>query len=144
MLTATILKQFCAFTLVLTLATGCATVSASRMLPAYPTQDQSPEQQAQDKAECDAWAIEQAHLDPAGSAAVGAGVGGLLGAGLAAGRGAVTGAFLGHAGTGAAIGAAIGGLAGSAEGALRGARAQRMYTLSAYKACIAGHGYTTP
>src|SRR5918995_4209808 len=65
----------------------------------YPTKGQTPEQQAQDKSECHAWAVQQTQFDPtqssaappSASAAVPQG-GGIRGAGRGAAVGAVGGA----------------------------------------------------
>src|SRR3990172_1947423 len=95
---------------------GCASAPATPNVYAYPAQGQTPQQQAKDTSECQAWAGQQTGWDPATSTAKGAGVGLAIGALTGAALGAATGAAVGSAGTGAAIGAAAGGIGGAAYG----------------------------
>jgi hypothetical protein len=101
---------------------------------AYPAKGQTPQQQAQDTSECQAWAKQQTGWDPATSTAKSAGVG------LASG--ALTGAALGSAGagTGAATGAAVGSAAYG--GTSQYGKGQEGYD-QAFGACMSGRGYTT-
>jgi hypothetical protein len=121
----------------------------------YPSQGQSPEQQAKDKAECNAWATQQTGFDPAAAAsqaqhAQGAPQGGGAAGGAAKGAaaGAAVGAIGGHAGTGAATGAAVGGMATAkkkkqAAAAQQQASAQQLQGFQkAFGACMQGRGYS--
>lgn len=98
-------------------------VPASADMFIYPAKGQSAEQQAKDKAECQAWASQQTGFDPmtpppqpsAGEpppSSGGAEGGVVRGAARGAAVGAVVGAIAGDAGKGAAAGAAGGGLMG--------------------------------
>jgi hypothetical protein len=128
----------------------------------YPTKGQTPEQQAQDKSECHAWAVQQTQFDPtqssaappSASAAVPQG-GGIRGAGRGAAVGAVGGAIGGDAGKGAAIGAATGAMMGRMRqrDQMRQQEAQQQQQQAAYaqqhaeydravRACLTGRGYT--
>ncbi|HEY4910711.1 MAG TPA: glycine zipper domain-containing protein [Methylomirabilota bacterium] len=83
----------------------------------YPQKGQTPQRQAQDQAECQAWATQQTGINPGMPAASAppaqAPQGGLLrGGARGAAVGAVGGAIAGDAGKGAAIGAATGAMVG--------------------------------
>ncbi|WP_321884714.1 glycine zipper family protein [Paraburkholderia bannensis] len=126
----------------------------------YPARGQTPYQQSNDDAACYGWAKGQTGFDPAWPATVPAPVvvpGGqrVVGAARGAAAGAVVGAIAGNAGKGAAAGAAIGTMAGGME-RRQERRAIGAYDaqvevnneagLSAYwrawRACMAGRGYT--
>jgi hypothetical protein len=122
---------------------GCASAPATPTVYAYPAQGQTPQQQAQDRSECQTWAQQQSGWDPATSTAKGAGIGLAIGALGGAAAGAAIGAATGHAGTGAAIGAAAGGLGGAAYGGTsQYGKGQAGYD-QAFGACMNGRGYTT-
>ena len=105
---------------------GCASAPATPNVFAYPAQGQTPQQQAKDTSECQAWAQQQTGWDPATSTAKGVGVGLAIGA-L----------------TGAAIGAAAGGIGGAAYGGTsQYGKGQAGYD-QAFGACMSGRGYTT-
>lgn len=126
----------------------------------YPARGQSPYQQSNDDAACYSWARQQSGVDPAFAATVPAPVvvpGGqrVVGAARGAAAGSVAGAIAGDAGKGAAAGAAIGAMAGGIERrqerrgmAAYNAQAQvnNEYAMSSYwhawRACMAGRGYT--
>ena len=128
----------------------------------YPTKGQTPDQQAQDKSACHAWAVQQTQFDPtqssaappSASAAVPQG-GGIRGAGRGAAVGAVGGAIGGDAGKGAAIGAATGAMVGRVRqrDQMQQQQAQQQQQQAAYaqqraeydravRACLTGRGYT--
>ena len=122
---------------------GCASAPATPNVFAYPAQGQTPQQQAKDTSECQAWAQQQTGWDPATSTAKGVGVGLAIGALTGAALGAATGAAVGSAGTGAAIGAAAGGIGGAAYGGTsQYGKGQAGYD-QAFGACMSGRGYTT-
>ena len=123
---------------------GCASSEPPKAnVYAYPAKGQTPQQQAQDTSECQAWAGQQTGWDPATSTAKGAGIGLAIGALGGAALGAATGAAVGSAGTGAAIGAAAGGLGGAAYGGTsQYSKGQAGYD-QAFGACMSGRGYTT-
>jgi hypothetical protein len=122
---------------------GCASAPATPTVYVYPAAGQSPQQQAQDRSECQTWAQQQSGWDPATSTAKGAGIGLAIGALGGAAAGAAIGAATGHAGTGAAIGAAAGGIGGAAYGGTsQYGKGQAGYD-QAYSACMSGRGYTT-
>jgi len=123
---------------------GCASSEPPKAnVYAYPSQGQTPQKQAQDTSECQAWAKQQTGWDPATSAAKGAGIGLAIGALGGAALGAATGAAVGSAGTGAAIGAAAGGIGGAAYGGTsQYSKGQAGYD-QAFGACMSGRGYTT-
>jgi hypothetical protein len=109
----------------------------------YPAKGQSPQQQAQDEAQCRSWAAQQggtAPPPPQGHAG-----GTVRGGARGAAGGAAVGAIAGDAGKGAAIGAVVGGVKGrrdskrAAAGAQAGAAAN---TDRAFAACMEGRGYT--
>jgi hypothetical protein len=93
--------------------------TAAQQAIVYPAQGQTPEQQAKDQAECNAWAqqttgvdpvaIAQSATQPAAAAPQGGAVKGALGGAAA---GAAIGAIAGDTGQGAAIGAVVGTLGG--------------------------------
>jgi hypothetical protein len=130
-------------------------------LSIYPSNGQTPEQQAKDKYECSQWAASQSGFNPAmlapatsmttqqprGQVARGAARG--------AAHGAVGGAITGDAGTGAAAGAAMGGAAGGIRRrqAKRQERQQQANAQAAASSgqdacnrsmvtCLQGRGYT--
>ncbi|HEX6114457.1 MAG TPA: glycine zipper family protein [Geminicoccaceae bacterium] len=127
----------------------------------YPSQGQSPEQQAADDSQCRAWATQQTGFDPsrgmapaAASAPTGQGEV-LRGAARGAALGVVGGAIAGDAGKGAAIGAGVGATGGlfNRMGASRAQQQQQQQVQAAYQAqgqefsrafgaCMAGRGYT--
>jgi hypothetical protein len=83
----------------------------------YPMQDQSPELQTNDRAECEVWARDQTGFDPTqpapGASPAPAEQGQVVGgAARGAALGAVGGAIGGDAGKGAAVGAGVGAAAG--------------------------------
>ena len=127
-----------------TVLSGCASSDPPKAnVYAYPAKGQTPQQQAQDTSECQAWAKQQTGWDPATSTAKGAGVGLAIGALTGAALGAATGAAVGSAGTGAAIGAAAGGVGGGAYGGTsQYGKGQDGYD-QAFSACMSGKGYTT-
>ena len=86
---------------------GCTIEQPRPTAQAYPRYRQTANTQAQDDADCSAWASEQTGYRPSGT---------LEGAGIGAAVGA-----LGGAAAGAAIGAAAGGGSGAAKGAAIGA-----------------------
>jgi hypothetical protein len=126
----------------------------------YPQRGQSPQQQARDQSECQAWAVQQTGYNPmmaqappppAAAPQGGAVRGGARGAAV----GAVGGAIAGDAGTGAAVGAATGALLGgmrrrdqqrqvaAQQQAYQGQNAQLQATFNrAVGACLSGRGYT--
>lgn len=127
----------------------------------YPAKGQTPEQQASDEGECQAWARQQTGFDPLApppSTAPSSGRGGpsaLRGAAGGAAVGAAVGAIAGDAGKGAAMGAAGGGLIGgmrrhdqqqtqqqAQQQANQGYEQQRSEFMRAYGACLQGRGYT--
>ena len=96
----------------LLLATGSAW---GQQVFIYPQRGQSPQQQAQDTAECQAWATQQTGgpmAAPQAAAAPAPTASPLRGAARGAAVGAVGGAIGGDAGKGAAIGAATGAMMG--------------------------------
>ncbi|MBI1728511.1 MAG: hypothetical protein HYR50_14720 [Candidatus Rokubacteria bacterium] len=123
---------------------GCASSEPPKAnVYAYPSQGQTPQKQAQDTSECQAWAKQQTGWDPVTSTAKGAGIGLAIGALGGAALGAATGAAVGSAGTGAAIGAAAGGIGGAAYGGTsQYSKGQAGYD-QAFGACMSGRGYTT-
>ena len=132
----------------------------SQQMFVYPQRGQSPQQQARDQGECQAWAVQQtgynpmmAQAPPPTAAAPQGGVvrGGARGAAV----GAVGGAIGGDAGKGAAIGAATGALLGgmrrrdqqrqvaAQEQAYESQNAQLQANFNrAVGACLSGRGYT--
>jgi len=137
----------------------------------YPARGQSPQQESFDKADCYNWAVQQTGFNPASpqvamppppSTQAGGGFPGpgmLRGAAGGAALGAVGGAIGGDAGKGAAIGAGVGALFGlmrrgqemrAQEQAQQSWQAQQQAAMAqgsnnygrAYKACLAGRGYT--
>ena len=126
----------------------------------YPSQGQTPEQQSQDRAECQVWAQQQTGVDPTrpapqvaaappqqGQVVRGAARGGLLGV--------VGGAIGGDVGKGAAIGAGVGATKGlldrrrdriDAEQAQQQALSAQQAGLAefngALRACMQGRGYS--
>lgn len=139
--------------------------AAAQQLIVYPSQGQSPEQQARDQSECHAWAIEQTGVNPAATppppaTTAPAPQGGVLrGAARGALVGVTVGAIAGDAGTGAAAGAAGGALIGGFRRAdqrrshdQQQAQAQAQYQQQqatqnqtfnrAISACLQGRGYT--
>jgi hypothetical protein len=141
------------------------TAEAQQQLMVYPSQGQTPEQQARDQAECRSWATQQTGFDPAyqsppPTTAAPAPQGGLLrGAARGALVGVTVGAIAGDAGTGAAAGAAGGALIGgfrradqrrAHEQQQAQAQAQHQQQMTAQiqtynravSACLQGRGYT--
>jgi Glycine zipper len=140
-------------------------------LLAYPSKNQSAQQQEKDKTECYKWSKEQTGWDPltakaantdsaaqaAGAATAQATQGAAVkGAAKGAAAGALIGAAAGDAGKGAAIGAAAGGVGGrsrkkqaekqaAAQGANQAAAAssqQLDHFKKAVGTCMTGRGYT--
>jgi outer membrane protein with glycine zipper len=127
----------------------------------YPQRGQSPQQQAQDQAECQAWATQQTGINPGmqGSTPPTAQAppqGGMLrGGARGAAIGAVGGAIGGDAGKGAAIGAATGAMIGgmrrrdqmqqqeAQQQQAQQAQAMQMDTFKRAQAtCLGAKGYT--
>ena len=127
----------------------------------YPTKGQSPQQQGQDEAQCNAWAKQSTGIDPAAVASTpapqqtGPAVGGgqrVRGAARGAAGGAAIGAIAGDAGKGAAAGAVVGTMVGGRRARQdqaaqnQQAQAQRQDLIQtyyrAYGACMEGRGYT--
>lgn len=123
----------------------------------YPANNQSPEQQKTDEAECQQWAIEQSGYDPAHPpVAAQAQAAPVTGSGSRA-RGALRGAAVaeiagGDAGKGAAVGAAAGGVRQRNQNRAAAAQAnaasdqqiqaaQTAYA-NARAACLEGRGYS--
>lgn len=114
---------------------------------AYPAKGQSPQQQQQDIAECQAWAAQQpgtsAPPPPSGPTGQGA-----RGAARGAAVGAVAGGIGGDAGKGAAAGAAAGAMVGGMQRrqdrrAATAASTNASAAMSnATAACLEGRGYT--
>ena len=124
---------------------GCAssTTPPATNVYSYPSQGQTPQQQAQDTSDCRTWAEQQTGHSPGTDAAKGAGIGLAIGALGGAALGAAVGAASGNAGTGAAIGAAAGGIGGGAYGGVsQYGKGQAGYD-HAFSACMNGKGYTT-
>ncbi|MEA5532561.1 glycine zipper family protein [Crocosphaera sp. XPORK-15E] len=127
---------------------------------AYPTKEQTPQQQEQDHYACYSWAKEQTGVDPsqlsAQTTAQSSQQGTVLRTtGKASLLGVVGGAIGGNVGEGAAIGAGVGALAGlfkrreeqqQATQATNQAAAQEQQKLQTYyrawTACMEGRGYT--
>jgi hypothetical protein len=111
----------------------------------YPQQGQSPQQQAQDEAECRTWAAQQSGPAPAAPGVGGHAGGTVKGGARGAAVGAAVGAIAGDAGKGAAAGAVVGGVQGrrgstqAAAAAQAGAAAD---TERAFGACMQGRGYS--
>ncbi|HEY9752878.1 MAG TPA: glycine zipper family protein [Coleofasciculaceae cyanobacterium] len=127
---------------------------------AYPTRNQTPEQQQKDQAACSQWATQQTGVNPSrlssattaqssqqGAVARGAARGALFGT--------VGGAIGGNAGQGAAIGAGVGALGGlfvrrdaelaaaQTQARVNAAEQQQLQTyFRAWTACMEGRGYT--
>lgn len=109
----------------------------------YPAKGQSPQQQAQDEAQCRAWAAQQGGTAapppqrPAG--------GTVRGGARGAAGGAAVGAIAGDAGKGAAIGAVVGGVKGRRDSKRAAADAQAGAAANndrAFGACMEARGYT--
>lgn len=119
----------------------------------YPSKGQSPEQQAQDKSACQAWATQQTGYDPLAAAeaqqaqAQQKGGGAVRGGARGAAAGAAIGAVAGDAGKGAAIGATAGGIGGAVKkrqqaAAQQQAGAQQLAEYQkAFGTCMQGRGY---
>ena len=139
--------------------------AVAQQLIVYPSQGQTPEQQARDQGECNGWAVQQTGYNPATpppppSTAEPAPQGGVLrGAARGAVVGVTVGAITGDAGKGAAAGAAGGALIGGFRRAdqrraheHQQAQAQSQYQQQqaaqtqnynrALSACLQGRGYT--
>jgi hypothetical protein len=115
----------------------------------YPGKGQSPQQQQQDMAQCQGWAMQQSGVNPGAPPPPSGGQGQVAGtAARGAAVGAVGGAIGGNAGKGAAIGAATGALVGGMRrrDERRTAEAQQAQAADAYSrayaACLEGRGYT--
>jgi len=121
-------------------AVAACTPPLQQRVAAYPGYGQAWPQVQRDSAECDSWARGIAGA-PGDSTAGGAAAGAVGGAAAGAALGAIAGAFLGDAGSGAAIGAALGGASGGLNGAAGGAEAYDLRLLTAYRNCMAAHGY---
>jgi hypothetical protein len=146
----------------LALALGClAPTGADAQRPVvYPAKGQTPQQQAQDQAECDIWAKQTTGIDPVAVAsapapAQGPAVGGgqrVGGAARGAAGGAMIGAIAGDAGAGAAAGAIVGTMAGGRRARQdraaqqQQADAQKQQAIGTYyrafAACLEGRGYS--
>ena len=107
----------------------------------YPKDHQDAVQIARDKADCRAWAEEEAGLGPSREVAADVGMNTAVGALGGAAAGAIIGAAAGAPGTGAAVGAAVGGVGGA------GIAGAHHYLLSydgynrAYAACMQTRNY---
>ena len=127
----------------------------------YPQRGQSPQQQAQDQGECQAWATQQTGINPGmpapmPSTASAPPQGGMLrGGARGAAIGAVGGAIAGDAGKGAAIGGATGAMMGgmrrrdqmqqqqAQQQQAQQAQAMQMDTFKRAQAtCLGAKGYT--
>ena len=126
----------------------------------YPQKGQTPQRQAQDQAECQAWATQQTGINPGMPAAppptAQAPQGGLVrGGARGAAVGAVGGAIAGDAGKGAAVGAATGAMIGgmrrrdqvrqqeAEQAQYQQAQAQNMSTFNRAQAtCLQARGYS--
>jgi hypothetical protein len=138
-------------------------ISTGLKLYAYPSKNQSQQQQKADEFECYKWAIQQSGIDPlnlpkveAAPAQTGPTGGAVKGAARGAAAGAAIGAISGDAGEGAAIGAVAGGASGRRKG--KQAQAQQNQKAQAdaanqqqemknsftkgFSACLEGKGYT--
>lgn len=157
-------KRLAALTVLLASLVLAAPAGAQQLI-VYPSQGQSPDQQARDQSECHAWAIEHTGVNPAApppppATAAPPPQGGVLrGAARGALVGVTVGAIAGDAGTGAAAGAAGGALIGGFRRAdqrraddQQQAQAQAQYQQQqaaqnqtfnrAISACLQGRGYT--
>ena len=132
----------------------------SQQIFVYPQRGQTPQQQARDQGECQAWAGQQTGYNPMMAQAppptAAAPQGGLVrGGARGAAVGAAGGAIAGDAGTGAAVGAATGALLGgmrrrdqqrqvaAQEQAYQSQNAQLQANFNrAFAACMSGRGYT--
>jgi hypothetical protein len=129
----------------------------------YPAKGQSPQKQASDMGQCEAWAKQNTGVDPAAIAQQSASQqpaaqpsgGRVRGAAGGAAAGAAVGAIAGDAGKGAAIGAAGGAIGGGMrqrreasaqqqqQQAAQQHTSQQMATYNrALSACMTGRGYT--
>lgn len=150
----------------LLLCFAVASAAGAQQLIVYPSQGQTPEQQARDQSECHTWAVQQTGYDPASpsppptTSAAPAPQGGVLrGAARGALVGVTVGAIAGDAGKGAAAGAAGGALIGGfrkrdqrrayeqqqaqAQAQYQQQQANRNQTYNrALSACLQGRGYT--
>ncbi len=115
----------------------------------YPAKGQSPQQQQQDQANCQGWAMQQSGVNPAAPPPPSGGDGQVArGATRGAAVGAIGGAIGGNAGKGAAIGATTGALVGGVRRrdqrrAAEASQAQASDAYArAYSACLEGRGYT--
>ena len=116
----------------------------------YPAKGQSPQQQQQDQANCQGWAMQQSGVNPAAAAPPPSGGDGQVARGATRGAavGAIGGAIGGNAGKGAAIGATTGALVGGVRRrdqrrAAEASQAQASDAYArAYTACLEGRGYT--
>ena len=116
----------------------------------YPAKGQTPQQQQQDQAQCQGWAMQQSGVNPAAPPPPPSGRSGQVAGTAARGAavGAVGGAIGGNAGKGAAIGAATGALVGGMRRRDERRTAEAAQTQAtdayarAYTACLEGRGYT--
>jgi hypothetical protein len=137
------------YTAITMILLGWTTSAWAQKPSAYPAKDQSAEQQAQDDAQCLAWAKQDTGIDPAAVAATPPPPTGPQGERLrGAARGAVVGEVVDNkAGEGAAIGALAGGRqarknqAAKAQQAQAGQAQQLDTYYRAYGACMQGRGY---
>jgi outer membrane lipoprotein SlyB len=124
-------------------AVGCTMEQPRPTAQAYPQYRQTADTQAEDSADCSAWASDQTGYRPSSTAqgaGIGAAVGALGGAAAGAAIGAATGGGSGAA-KGAAIGAAAGGVGGAVTGgAMKYSRDRRGYN-QAYASCMQARGY---
>ena len=134
-----------------------ATATEAQQPMAYPQRNQSAEQQARDKSECQGWAAQQPGASPMTSAPPPASTApppgsAVRGAARGAAVGAVGGAIGGDAGKGAAIGAATGAVFGGLRRANAVQRDQEAQAQAqnhqvqnfsrAYAACLQARGYS--
>jgi len=114
----------------------------------YPAKGQSPQQQQQDMAECNGWAMQQTGGPGAAPPPPGPTGQGVRGAARGAAVGAAAGAIGGDAGKGAAAGATAGAMVGGVRRRQdrRAAEAASAQSSAAYSnataACLEGRGYT--
>ncbi len=125
----------------MTLGWGCSRSPSTRVF-AYPMENQTPAQQAEDQAICEQWAAQASNYRPERDVAVGTGVGALAGAAGGALTGAAVGALTGSAGTGAAAGAILGGVGGGAGGGAYKYEQSREGYARAFAACMGARGYS--
>jgi len=134
-------RRIATLTLLVTLATGCAT--ARERYVSFPTQGQTQDRKVLDEVECEA--IATIHKSSDASAAIAGGmIGVTIGAVSGAAMGAISGAVLQgmSAGSGSIAGLAIGGGIGLITGLLQGYTQNEQRYQRIYIACLSARGYT--